>query len=53
MLIRVPFGQFLEEYGKVIPSKLFRAPFGQFLEGHGKGSQSIVIRVHFSIRPKS
>ena len=53
MLIRVPLGQFLEGYGKVIPSTLIRAPFGQFLEGHGKGSQSMVIRAHFSIRSKS
>ena len=44
MLIRVPFGHFLEGYGKIV---LIRAPFGQFLEGDGKIVLSTLIRAPF------
>ena len=47
MLIRVPFGQFLEGHGKVLPNTLIRALFRQFLEGHGKVLPSTFIRASF------
>ena len=47
MLNRVPFGQLLEGYGKVLPSTFIRAPFRQFLEGYGKVLPSTLIRAPF------